>query len=63
MRTNGRVNKLENWRAYTAGAVAILIVIVIPALGFLAIQVFNIAGIINAHHANQQTITTTTTTP
>lgn len=30
IKTNGRVNNLENWRGYTAGAIAVIIIVVIP---------------------------------
>lgn len=45
-KTNGRVLKLENWRSYTAGAVAVILLIGMPVLGFLALQVFNLAKVI-----------------
>lgn len=31
-RTNGRVSSLEKWRSYITGAVAVLTVLVLPAL-------------------------------
>ena len=33
--TNGRVGKLENWRSYMLGAMAILTLIVVPVFMFL----------------------------
>lgn len=32
--TNGRVNRLENWRSFQAGALAVITLIVIPLLGW-----------------------------
>lgn len=31
-RTNGRISKLENWRAYVIGALSILTVLVLPII-------------------------------
>lgn len=38
-KTNGRVSKLEVWRGYTAGAVAVVVILGVPALGFIAMKV------------------------
>lgn len=34
-KTNGRVNKLENWRYYVTGAISFIVVIMIPTLVLL----------------------------
>lgn len=36
-KTNGSVASLKLWRAYVTGAVAVLIIIVLPVLGYLSI--------------------------
>lgn len=38
-RTNGRVSKLENWRAYSTGATAMIVLIGLPVLAYLAVKV------------------------
>lgn len=43
IKTNGRVSKLENWRSYTAGAVAIICLVVVPITGFLALKVLELS--------------------
>ena len=35
-KTNGRVNRLENWRAYLVGAWAVISLVVIPSLIYIA---------------------------
>ena len=37
-KTNGRVNRLENWRAYLVGAWAVVSFIVIPGLAYIYTQ-------------------------
>jgi len=39
IKTNGRVNKLENWRSYMAGAIAIITILLLPIL-FLIISAY-----------------------
>lgn len=46
IKTNGRVSNLENWRAYTAGAVAMIVLVGVPILGFLAYELYKLAVII-----------------
>lgn len=38
-KTNGRVGRLENWRAYTTGAIAVILLVVIPILGWALAKV------------------------
>ena len=38
-KTNGRVDNLENWRSYTAGAIAVIILIGVLIVGFLITKV------------------------
>ena len=45
-RTNGRVGKLEDWRSYTAGAVAVIVLIGLPVLAFIATQVIKLSQVI-----------------
>ena len=42
IKTNGRVGKLENWRAYILGAMAVVIVVIIPALTWVVQQIISI---------------------
>lgn len=42
-KTNGRVSKLENWRSYVVGAVAVLTLIVLPAIGWILSKLLTIA--------------------
>ncbi len=37
-KTNGRVSKLENWRAYLVGAWAVVSLVVIPAFTYVYFQ-------------------------
>lgn len=36
---NGSVLSLKLWRAYLTGAVSVIVIIMLPVLGFLALQV------------------------
>ena len=40
MQTNGRVGRLERWRAWLTGAIGVLI----PIVGYLAYQVVEVLG-------------------
>jgi hypothetical protein len=42
-KTNGRVTKIEQWIEFAKGAVAITTLILVPIIGFLALQVYNLA--------------------
>lgn len=42
LRTNGRVSSLEVWKGYTAGAVAVIILIGLPILGWVLLEVINL---------------------
>jgi len=48
-KTNGRVNLLENWRSYTAGAVAIIVLLVIPIMVFLSREVIRLGNAVSAN--------------
>lgn len=37
MKTNSRVNKLENWQYYSKGAIAIIVLILVP-LAFIIVK-------------------------
>lgn len=39
VKTNGRVSKLENWRAYSNGAIAVIVLVVVPVLGWVLLEV------------------------
>lgn len=41
VKTNGRVTKLENWRAYSNGAIAVIVLVVVPVLGWVLLEVVN----------------------
>ena len=41
-KTNGRVSKLENWRSYLAGGLAILSVVILPLLFILVNKLFDL---------------------
>lgn len=41
VKTNGRVSKLENWRAYSAGALAVITLVIVPILGWALYQIAN----------------------
>lgn len=38
-KTNGSVRSLQLWKSYTLGGFSVFVIVVIPALGFLAYQV------------------------
>lgn len=42
--TNGRVNKLEKWRAFLAGCMTVLTAVVVPILGWALWVLVNIQG-------------------
>ena len=33
-KTNGRVSKLENWKSYSQGAIAVIVLIIVPLVIF-----------------------------
>lgn len=39
LKTNGRVSRLEIWRGVTVGGIAVMVAIVLPILGYLALQI------------------------
>lgn len=41
-KTNGRVNRLENWRFMLAGAFAIFVMIILPSLTWIVKQIIPI---------------------
>lgn len=51
VRTNGRVNKLEGWRQYIAGGLAITGLIGIPALWLIGREVIDNSKTITSHIA------------
>ena len=53
-KTNGRVSSLEQWKAYTTGAVAVLTLVVLPVLGYLALQVISIRQVQTVRAASIQ---------
>lgn len=42
--TNGRVSKLENWKYYISGGMTVIVVIVVPLLGWALYVLVNIQG-------------------
>ena len=40
-KTNGRVSRLENWRSYTAGAIAVIVMFLVPILGWSINQIIH----------------------
>lgn len=47
--TNGRVSKLENWRYFVSGGMAVIVIIVVPILTWALYVLVNIQG--QVHHA------------
>lgn len=52
--TNGKVRSLQLWRQFILGGISVLIVIVVPTLGFLAYQVIQNQAHISALNAKVQ---------
>lgn len=48
---NGRVGKLESWRAYTTGAIAIITFIILPVIGFLAVRIIDLGNQVSSNSA------------
>lgn len=44
-KTNGRVNKLENWRAYMAGTIAVIVALGVPIMGWFGEQIIKLLEI------------------
>lgn len=42
--TNGRVGKLENWKYFITGGMAVIVIIVVPLLGWALYVLVNIQG-------------------
>lgn len=38
-KTNGRVSKLENWRAYLTGSIVVLSTVVLPIAGWIVYRI------------------------
>ena len=49
--TNGSVNDLKQWRQYIMGGLTVLMVIIIPVLGYLSYEVIQDANAIAALQA------------
>jgi hypothetical protein len=53
-KTNGRVNKLENWKMYLSGGIALFCVIVLPFIFFTVKDAFNTRDLIMGHIAKDK---------
>lgn len=45
---NGRVSKLENWKYWIMGGLAVIGIILLPMLGFLAVNVISTSNMVAA---------------
>lgn len=52
MKTNGRVNALENWRQWLTGGMAVLSLFIVPFLGWVAYKVSTIDTTVEKAVAN-----------
>lgn len=46
---NGRMTSLERWRSYTTGAMAVIIALILPILGWSLYQIANLDKNIDDH--------------
>jgi hypothetical protein len=42
LKTNGRVNELENWKSYSSGALKIVQVLLLPIVGWALYQILTL---------------------
>lgn len=48
---NGRVRKLEDWKAYSSGVAIVIVIIVVPIISYLAIRVVDLGNTVSANTA------------
>ena len=56
LKTNGRVNKLENWKNYIGGGLALIGIVGIPILWMLSREVINNSKVLTSHIASDKDV-------
>jgi len=51
---NGRMTKVERWQAYTSGAMAVIVLIIVPLLGWALFKLSTIDAMIQ--HSTHQAV-------